>query len=305
MEPPGSARRVARRRPGTDLAAGPGRGRRQRLHGRDDRAARDRLCPPRAPASDPEHRGGGWFRRRHRARADLRPRPGVAARRRHRADPVGRREAGGRLVDVPAVGGGETGRAGQPGRVDRRARPSDEHTSDEAWRLGGGACGCGGGRLRADPVGLLRLADVRRAGGPRAWPARGRLLLVERRLRVLHEADPRARRPLGPGQRRGAQDQDVRLDRRRPGGAVLPGGPQQGLAVHPQRRADPGREGALCRLDATTVGPDVRALDRPPDAGTGAAPGAPHRPDHPAAAERGRPGRGRLVTARSRPRAEP
>ena len=40
-----------------------------------------------------------------------------------------------------------------------------------------------------------------------------------------------------PTQRGGAQDQDVRLDRRRPGGAVLLRGAQQGLAVHPVRAA--------------------------------------------------------------------
>ena len=98
-----------------------------------------------------------------------------------------------------------------------------------ARRAGGGG---------ADPLGQLRLDHVRRGPGARARSAAGRLLPLERRLRVLHPPDPGPGRPLLPGQRRGAQDQGLRLDRRRPGGAVLLRGPQQGLAVQPL--AQPG-----------------------------------------------------------------
>ena len=53
-----------------------------------------------------------------------------------------------------------------------------------------------GGGLRADPVRLVRVGHVRRGPGPRAGAAGRRLLLVERRLRVLHPADPRRGRAL-------------------------------------------------------------------------------------------------------------
>ena len=75
-----------------------------------------------------------------------------------------------------------------------RAKPGASAAETEAARRG---------RRGADPLGVLRLDHVRRRDGPRARPAGRRLLPVERRLRVLHPADPRPRRPLLPGQRRG------------------------------------------------------------------------------------------------------
>ena len=94
------------------------------------------------------------------------------------------------------------------------------------------------------------MCDAAAGAVPRA--ADRRLLPVERRLRVLHPAHPWRGRAARPGQRGGAQDARVRLDRRRPGGALLLRGPQQGVAVHPLEWPEPGREGR------STAGPRMR-----------------------------------------------
>ena len=101
------------------------------------------------------------------------------------------RAAGRRLVGVPGAGG-RARRAGQPGGLDRRPRPPDEHPARQARRLGGRA---GGRRARSAAVPIRSASFVSvmcdAARGPRARPAGRRLLPVERRLRVLHPAAPR------------------------------------------------------------------------------------------------------------------
>ena len=66
-------------------------------------------------------------------------------------------------------------------------------------------------RVRADPLGVLRLDAARCRGRARARAAARRLLPLERRLRVHHAAGPRPPRPLLPGVGGRAQDQDLRL----------------------------------------------------------------------------------------------
>ena len=168
-------------------------------------------------------------------------------------------------------------RARQQGRVDRRPRPPDEHPAPQAGGRPRRDRRRRQGRRHAGPVGVVRLDHVRRRRGPRARAAAGRLLPLERRLRVLHPADPRPRRPLLPGQRGAAQDQGLRLHRRRPGGAVLLRGAQQGLAVHPLARPDAGGEGGLRRLHPAPLGAHLRQVRRPTHAAAGAGQGAQGR----------------------------
>ncbi len=91
-----------------------------------------------------------------------------------------------------AAGQGGPDAAGQPGRVDRRPRPSDEHAARQAARDRRRVADrrCGG--MRADPLRVVRVrAGGRRDGAPTRAAGR-RLLPVERRLRVHHPAAARA-----------------------------------------------------------------------------------------------------------------
>src|SRR5215831_3356637 len=125
---------------------------------------------------------------------------------------------------------------------------------------------------------------------PRA--AAGRLLPVERRLRVHHPAAARQHRPALPGQRGGAQDQDVRLDRRGPGGPLLLRGPEQDLDVPGPRAARPAGAPRVRRVDAAPLGTHVRGVARPAHAVLVAGQGRRRGATHPAAAHR-RGARGR------------
>ena len=107
-----------------------------------------------------------------------------------------------------------------------------------------------------------------------------------------------------PGQRGAAQDEDLRLHRRRPGGAVLLRGAQQGLAVHPLARTEAGGEGGLRRLDAAPLGAHLRPVAGPTHAAHGDAPGARRRPAQRSAAQRDRAGR-RCVESHTLPPGEP
>ena len=141
--------------------------------------------------------GAGGFAVGHRAGADPRARPGLAARRRHGARR--RRPPSGWSRAWAAYAGPAAPRAGrQPGGVDRRPRPPDEHPAAQAGRLGGrgaaaAAVGCVPIRS-ASFVSIMCDAD----DDPRARAAGRRLLPLERRLRVLHPADPRRGRPVLP-----------------------------------------------------------------------------------------------------------
>ena len=167
-----------------------------------------------------------------------------------------------------------------------RRKPGASRAEDRAPPSGSGAMPIRSASLRLD--------HVRRRRRPRAGPAAGRLLPVERRLRVLHPADPRPASASTARQRGGAQDQGVRLDRRRPGGAVLLRGAQQGLAVHPLPRPAARREGGLRRLHAAPLGAHVRGLEDRRDPAARPAPRPAGRAEaRPAAQRRGarrRPG---------------
>ena len=106
---------------------------------------------------------------------------------------------------------------GKPRRLDRRARPPDEHAPHVAERES-----CRHGRRRfgrgsTGAFGLLRVSSRRRVGRRGEGSAGRRLLSLERRLRVHDAPDPRTRRHLRPVERRRSQDEDVREHRRRPG----------------------------------------------------------------------------------------
>ncbi len=168
-----------------------------------------------------------------------------------------------RLAGVRRRKGSPTGRAGEQGRVDRWSRPPDEHSATQA---GSEPCrdrSRGEGRGDPHPFGVVRVDHVRRGRGPRAGVPVGRLLPLERRLRVLHPADPGPRRALLPAQCRGAQDEGVRLDRRRPRRAVLLRGTQQGVAVHPLPWPAADGEGRLRGVHAASLGTHVREVAGP------------------------------------------
>ena len=207
-------------------------------------------------------------------------------------DADGRRGAGDRLVDVP---GRASGGARQPGGLDRRPRPPDEHAPHEARRLRGRATGRGRGGLPAGP--LAPRSSRSRATRPRVrerGPAGRRLLPLERRLRVLHPADPRRRRPVVPGhlvvhktRTFGSTDVD-------PGERFFLEVRNKVWLFSRSRGLSPAEKAPLRRLDAAPLGPHVRPLDRPPHAGPRPAPRAGHRAAHPPPAQRGGAGRGRL-----------
>ncbi len=167
-------------------------------------------------------------------------------------------------------------------------------------RLGRRAGGRRRGGLRADPLGVVRLDHVRRRGGPRARPAGRRLLPVERRLRVLHPADPRRRRPLRARpawwctrpRSFGSTDAD-------PGERFFYEVRNKVWLFTRSTGPDPGREGAVRRLDRPPLGAHVRALAATAArCARGLRPRAGRRPAQPPAAQRRGARRGRLVAAR-------
>ncbi len=113
-------------------------------------------------------------------------------------------------------------RAGQPGGLDRRSGPPDEHPATQAGRLAARsgrprrAIGCVPVRSASFVSIMCDARVVRERGLPVAdyflWNDD-----FEYSTRLIRGR----RRAVCPGQRRGAQDQGVRLHRRRPGGAVL------------------------------------------------------------------------------------
>ena len=195
---------------------------------------------------------------------DTVPEPGalsalLSARDRMAAQPRGAAQPALPRPSLPrSLAGPRAGR--QPGAVDRRARAPDEHPAAQAVRGQGRAAGRRRRGLRADPLGVVRVDPGRRGRMPAARPAQGRLLPVERRLRVHHPAAARQHRTALPGQRRGAQDQDVRLDRRRPRRPVLLRGTEQGLDVQGPGAAGPAGAGHVRRVHAAPLGPHVRPL---------------------------------------------
>ena len=84
---------------------------------------------------------------------------------------------------------GDPAVARQPGGLDRRPRPPDEHPAPAPGGPRGGTLrGRGRRRRRARPLSLLRLAAGRRRRREQRGPADRRLLHLERRLRVHHAA---------------------------------------------------------------------------------------------------------------------
>ena len=212
--------------------------------------------------------GRGAAQHRRRGRLRVRPgagpgragRPGLADGRRHGAG-AGRPAGHARRPCAPSRRPARADR--QPGGVDGRPSASDEHSPDKTVGEQKGAGGGGGRGLPAHPLGVVRVDPGGRRPVPGAGPAAGRLLPVERRLRVHRPAAPRPGRPALPGQRRGAQDRHVRLDRRRPRAAVLLRGAEQGLDAAGRLLAGPRGAGAVRRRDAAPLGPHVRQVLRP------------------------------------------
>ena len=115
--------------------------------------------------------------------------------------------------------------------TDGRA-PPDEHSPPAAVRLQGRARRGSRDRLHSDPVGVVRVDTGRCGGDASDGSAARRLLPLERRFRVHDAAAAPRPRTAVPGQRRRAQDFEVRQHCRRPGGAVLLRGAQQDLDAH-------------------------------------------------------------------------
>jgi len=292
LESPGLAAGIARRGAGAEPRARSGHRGRQRLSRRVGRGCPGPLPAGGADRADPQHGGRGRVRRRARARAARRGRPGLADGRRH--GPRARRARGDARRPRPPPRHAARA-AGQPGGLDRRPRAPDEHPARQAARARGGAPRGRGHRVRPDPLRLLRVRPRGRRRVPAPRPAAGGLLPVERRLRVHHPAAARPGRAAVPGQRRRAQDPGVRVDGRRPGRPVLLRGAQQGLDAQVRPGARPGRARPVRRGDAAPLGPHLRPV-RPARSAAGR-PGrrARRRRPDPAAAHRRDPGRGRAA----------
>ena len=125
-------------------------------------------------------------------------RPDLADGRRHhpRAGRAGRPAGGPRPLPAGAARADR-----EPGGLDRRPAAPDEHAAGQAVRPRERAPGRRRGPVPADPLRVVRLGPGRRRGHRAARPAPGRLLPVERRLRVHHPAAARPGRPAVPGQR--------------------------------------------------------------------------------------------------------
>jgi hypothetical protein len=159
---------------------------------------------------------------------------------------------------------GPPARAGrQPGALDRRAGAPDEHPARQATRQQGRAPGGRDRGLPANPFCIVRFHPRGRRRVPAAGPAAGRLLPVERRLRVHHPAAARQHRPALPGQRRHAQDGNVLLGGDRARGALLLRGPEQDLDAQGPLAARPCRACPLRGFDAAPLGPHLREVTRP------------------------------------------
>ena len=281
LQPAGPADRGAVRGAGAE----PGPGRRARDRQRLDRW-QHRDGPRALPVRAARHRAA---QHRRRGRVRLRPgpgpgrrgRPGLADGRRH--GPRAGRPAG--HARRPGASPRHTARADrQPGGVDGRPSASDEHPADQAVCEQRGARGGGHRGLPAHPLSLVRVDPRGCRPVPGPGPAPGRLLPVERRLRVHRPAAARPGRPALPGQRRSAQDGDVRLDRRGSRPAVLLRGAEQDLDAAGRLLAGPRRAGAVRRRHAAPLGPHVREVRRPRHAPVLPPVGSGRRgPDQPAA----------------------
>ncbi len=185
--------------------------------------------------------------RRHRAHPH---RPGATARSRRGGARAQRRLAGG---------------PGIKGRVDRWPRTPHEQAARADLAGAGRAAPCPFCRRLSGAIPVVRLLPAQRPRDTRrARPAAQRLLPVERRLRVHHPAAEAGHGLLRARQRSGAQDQGVRLKRRRPGPTVLLRSAQQMLGAAPLgRQFHAGGIRRTAAQDPAPMGADHHALARP------------------------------------------
>ena len=193
----------------------------------------------------------------HRRRGRVRLRHGAGPGRRRGSDLAhGRRHGAraGRAAGAAARPGLQPGPAARADRqqraVDRRARAPDEHPADQAAGHQGRAGRRRGRRVPADPVRVVRVDPRRCRRVPPPRPARRRTTSCGTTTSSSRPGCCAATPAAVPGERRRAQDADVRLDRRRPGAALLLRGPEQDLdAAEPARRS--ARWSASCTAGST------------------------------------------------------
>ena len=143
--------------------------------------------------------------------------------------------------------------------TDGRAHPMNTPRA-KPFASRGGAARRGRGRLRADPVGLVRVDPGRCRADPAARPAAGRLLPVERRLRVHH---PAAARPDRAGSARPAwwctRPGRSAAPTRDPGARFFYEVRNKIWTLQARGALSARRAGAVRRRHAAPLGPHVRA----------------------------------------------